>query len=219
MLEGIKALIFDLDGTLVDSMWIWSQIDIEYLGKFGIALPPDLQHRIEGKSFSETAAFFKETFNIPDPIEQIKSDWNSMAMNKYETEIPLKENALQLLQYAKEHNIKTGIATSNSIELVERVIKAHEIDDYIDVIKTSCDAKKGKPAPDIYLLVAKCLGVEPSECLVFEDIIPGIQAGLSAGMKVCAVDDDYSKDVEDKKRNLAHYYIYDFSEVFMDRKK
>ena len=83
MLNGIKAVIFDLDGSLVDSMWIWKDIDIEYLGRFGISLPPNLQSEIEGKSFSETAVFFKERFQIPDSIEQMKQDWNEMAWQKY----------------------------------------------------------------------------------------------------------------------------------------
>ena len=76
MLEGKEAVIFDLDGSLVDSMWMWREIDIEYLGRFGIPLPEDLQARIEGMSFSETAVFFKENFDIPDTIEHVKIDWN-----------------------------------------------------------------------------------------------------------------------------------------------
>ena len=69
MLKDIDAVIFDLDGSLVDSMWIWQEIDIAYLGKFGISLPENLQEQIEGMSFSETAEFFKERFRIPDPIQ------------------------------------------------------------------------------------------------------------------------------------------------------
>ena len=84
----IKAVIFDLDGSMVDSMWIWRSIDIEYLGRFGIALPDKLQADIEGMSFSETATYFKERFALPDSLEQIKEDWNRMAWDKYEREVP-----------------------------------------------------------------------------------------------------------------------------------
>ena len=72
MLEKIQAVIFDLDGTLVDSMWMWKDIDIEYLGRFGIALPEDLQDKIEGMSYTETAVYFKERFQIPCTLEEIK---------------------------------------------------------------------------------------------------------------------------------------------------
>ena len=64
MLENIKAVIFDLDGSLVDSMWLWYQIDVEYLGRFGLEVPKGLQHDIEGFSFSETAVYFKERFHV-----------------------------------------------------------------------------------------------------------------------------------------------------------
>ena len=93
MLRNINAVLFDLDGSLVDSMWIWKDIDREYLGRFNIPLPEDLQSSIEGMSFSETAVYFKEHFPIPDSIEQMKSDWTQMARDKYLHEVPLKNGA------------------------------------------------------------------------------------------------------------------------------
>ncbi len=212
----IKAVIFDLDGSMVDSMWIWRAIDIEYLGRFNIALPEKLQADIEGMSFSETAAYFKERFALPDSLEQIKADWNRMAWRKYEQDVPLKKGVLALLDYCKVHKIRLGIATSNSRELVETVVRAHHLESYFDCIMTACEVERGKPAPDIYLAVAKALQVSPADCLVFEDIIPGIQAGLAAGMRVCAVYDQYSAYQDEEKRQLADYYTYDFKELMED---
>lgn len=209
----IEAVIFDLDGSLVDSMWIWKSIDVEYLGRFGIPLPNNLQECIEGKSFSETAAYFKERFRLPDEIDTIKADWNHMAWDKYTYEVPLKEGVRELLQYCKEHGIRMGIATSNSRELVENIVTVHHLEQYFTCVMTGCDVAKGKPSPDIYLAVAEALGVNPERCLVFEDIIPGIQAGKAAGMKVCAVYDQYSEYQEAGKRELADYYTYHFREL------
>ena len=213
MLKGIKAVIFDLDGSLVDSMWIWKDIDIEYLGRFGITLPPNLQSEIEGKSFSETAVFFKERFQIPDSIEQMKKDWNEMAWQKYINDVPLKPGADRFLQYCISHSIKLGIATSNSRELVEAVADARGFGKDFDCIMTGCDVQCGKPAPDIYLAVADKLGVSPKECLVFEDITAGIMAGKNAGMKVCAVEDAYSMHQTEEKKRLADYYIKDYYDI------
>lgn len=210
MLTNIEAVIFDLDGSLVDSMWMWYDIDVEYLGRFGIECPKDLQASIEGMSFSETSVYFKERFSLPDSICQIKKDWNDMAWDKYLHEVPLKEGAHEFLCYCKEHGIKLGIATSNSRELVENIAAVHGLDNFFSCIMTGCDVAKGKPAPDIYLAVADKLGVMPENCLVFEDIVPGIMAGKSAGMKVCAVDDAYSAYQEEEKRKMADYYIKDF---------
>lgn len=210
MLKDIKAVIFDLDGSLVDSMWMWRDIDIEYLGRFGIPLPENLQHEIEGMSFSETAIYFKEHFPIPDSIEQMKEDWNSMAWNKYLHEVPLKEGVADFLKGCRDRGILLGIATSNSRELVENIADVHGFHNSFQCIMTGCDVAHGKPFPDIYLAVADKLGVKPQNCLVFEDIIPGIQAGKSAGMRVCAVDDDYSIAERAAKEALADYYIMDF---------
>lgn len=213
MLQNVDAVLFDLDGSLVDSMWIWKDIDIAYLGKFGIPLPEDLQSQIEGMSFSETAVYFKEHFQIPDSIEQMKSDWTKMAWDKYLHEVPLKAGADRFIRYCAEHHIKLGIATSNGRELVEGVLKALQIKDYFTCIVTGCDVEKGKPSPDVYLEAARQCEVDPEKCLVFEDIVPGIQAGKAANMKVCAVHDLYSLHQTDAKKELADYYIHDYTDI------
>lgn len=106
MLRNKRAVIFDMDGSLVDSMWLWREIDIEYLGKFGITLPDGLQSMIEGKSFHETAVYFKEHFPIPDSVEQMKEAWNRMAWDKYTHEVPLKPGIPEFLKGCREHGIR-----------------------------------------------------------------------------------------------------------------
>ena len=214
MLKNTDAVIFDLDGSLVDSMWMWRAIDIEYLGRFGIPLPEDLQSKIEGMSFSETAVYFKEFFHIPDSLEKIKDDWNRMAWEKYANEVPLQPGIPEFLRGCRKHGIKLGIATSNSRELVENIVEVHKLRDYFSCIMTGCDVAHGKPAPDIYLAASEKLRVNPERCLVFEDIIPGIQAGKSAGMKVCAVEDAYSLQTKENKKALADFYIEDYFNLF-----
>ena len=213
MLDGIKACFFDMDGTIIDSMWMWHDIDIAFLGERGIPMPPDLQKRIEGKSFSETAVFFKEEFNLKEPLDEIKTIWNDMAMYKYCNEVPLKEGFRDFLTALKEKGIKTGIATSNSYELASNCLKALGIFEEFDTIVTSCHVGLGKPAPDVYLKCAEDCNVNPTNCLVFEDILVGIEAGHRAGMKVCAVYDKYSENTDDEKRQEAEYYINDYREV------
>jgi HAD superfamily hydrolase (TIGR01509 family) len=213
MLNDIDAVIFDLDGTLFDSMWMWESIDRDYLRKFGIDLPSDLQKNIEGMSFSETATYFKNYFELPDSLEQIKSDWNRMAWDKYEHEVPVKEGVIDFLIYLKKNQIPAGIATSNSRELVDLIIEKHQLQEYFSSIRTSCEVEKGKPSPDIYLLVAKDLGVEPARCLVFEDVLQGIMAGKNANMKVCAVYDKFSEKFQKEKMELSDYYVNSIKEV------
>ena len=212
-LENIEAVIFDVDGTVVDSMWMWKRIDKEYLAKFDIPLPDTLQEEIEGASFYETAVYFKEHFGIADPLEKIMADWNEMAWEKYEKEVPLKSGAREFMQLCQRKGIKMGIATSNSRELLGTIERVHGLTEYISCIRTGSEVQKGKPAPDIYLAVAEELQVEPAKCLVFEDLTAGIMAGKNAGMKVCAVQDAYSFHSDREKRELADYYIEEFGQV------
>lgn len=217
MLENIEAVLFDLDGTLVDSMWVWKDVDIVYLGKYGYDVPDDMQDEIEGMSFTETAQYFKKRFNIPETIEEIKEEWNQLAWDFYGDKVPLKDGIEEFLMELKKKGIKTGVASSNSKELVVHVLEKRGILKYFDTIRTSCEAKKGKPAPDIYLLAASDLEVEPSKCLVFEDLPFGILAGKNAGMRVCTIFDNFSQPSIDKKRELADYYIDDYTAILEDK--
>ena len=212
-LSEIKGVIFDLDGTLVDSMWMWKTIDIEYLGKRGLDCPEDLQKKIEGMSFSETAVYFKERFHLPDSLDEIKAEWTRMSLDKYEHQVPLQPGAGRFLQFLKDHNIPMGIATSNGQAMVDGVLDALKIRPFFDSVATACEVKAGKPAPDIYLYVAGKLGVKPEDCLAFEDVPAGIQAGKAAGMRVIAMADEFSRAMEEEKRRLADFWADDFDQV------
>lgn len=208
-----KAVIFDLDGTLVDSMWMWKAIDVEYLARYNLECPDDLQKEIEGMSFSETAAYFKKRFAIADSLEQIKEAWIQMSIEKYRNEVTLKPGARAFLDYITENGMAAGIATSNGQAMVDAVLDALDIRRYFKVVATACEVAAGKPAPDIYLSVADRLQVEPSACVVFEDVPAGIQAGKNAGMTVFAVEDEFSMDMREEKEQLADYYIKDYYEL------
>lgn len=212
-LDGVEAILFDMDGTLVDSMWMWHEIDIEYLARFGLDIPDGLQQAIEGLSFKETSYYFRERFSIPDSPEQIQSDWNEMAWEKYTQVVPLKPGVRGFLAKCRHRGIRLGICTSNSRELTTAIADSHRLHDVFDCILTSGDVENGKPSPDIYLAAAARLGVRPEHCLVFEDILPGIRAGKAAGMKVCAVDDTYSADIRHEKAEMADYFIENYLEL------
>lgn len=211
MLKNVKAVFFDLDGTLVDSMHIWKDIDIEFLGRFGFELPPTLQKEIEGISFKDTAIYFKKRFALELTIEEIMNIWNEMAFQKYAEEIDYKPGAFDFLKQLKAKGIRTAICTSNSRELVNAVGEHLGFIPYFDEIISSGEVSKGKPAPDIYLEAARRVGVAPENCLVFEDVCAGITAGKAAGMKVCAVADPFSEEQWEAKKALADYSIENYN--------
>lgn len=213
LLQDIEAVIFDLDGTLVDSMWLWHDIDVSYFKRFSMELPEDYQKRIEGMSFTETAIFTKEEYGIPDSLEKIMQDWNEMAYEWYMNKVFPKNGASEFLALLDKLGIKMGIATSNSHEIVDPLCDKLGFSQYISCIVTSCDVKKGKPAPDVYLKTAEKLGVSPEKCLVFEDIPAGIMAGKNAGMRVCAIADEYSAYQLATKKSLSDSFIEDYTEL------
>lgn len=218
-LKTKQAVIFDLDGTLVDSMWMWKAIDIEYLMRFQLDCPDDLQRVIEGMSFSETACYFKERFLIPHTIDEIKQHWIDMSIEKYRSQVPLKSGAGSFLRHLRDAGVKAGIATSNGRAMVDVVLDALGIREYFQNITTACEVAAGKPAPDIYLKVAAELEVAPAQCLVFEDVPAGIIAGKSAGMTVCAVADEFSRSMREEKCRLADFYIDSYEQLTSEVKR
>ena len=213
MLNDIKAAIFDLDGTLVDSMWVWSQIDVEYLKTKGYSLPENLRNEISHLSFSQTATYFKKEFNIEDSIEKILEDWHNMAFNHYSTNVKLKLGVKDFLNYLKSFKIKIALATSNSIPLLEACLKNNEIYEYFDSITITDEVSNGKDFPDVYLLAASKLDVNPKDCLVFEDILPAVKGAKAANMKVIAVKDDECLDSKEDLLKYADRYIHSFLEL------
>ncbi|MCI1726726.1 MAG: HAD family phosphatase [Lachnospiraceae bacterium] len=211
--KDFRSVIFDLDGTLVDSMGMWSDIDVEYLARFGIACPPNLQRDLEGLSFKENAVYFRERFHLKDPTEKIGQDWLDMSAEKYRTSIRLKPGVREFLEYLKKENISAAIASSNHYGLIADCLRSNGILEDFRAIITCDDVSANKPDPSVYLEAARRLGSEPSACLVFEDIPIGIEAGKNAGMTVCAVEDLYSASVAEQKSTLADFVIADFREL------
>lgn len=213
MFENIKAVIFDMDGTLIDSMGVWGEVDRDFLLKRQIPVPDDVQTLIEGMSFSETAAHFKERFNLSESVEEIMDEWIQMTREYYGERIPLKPGAGKLVQYLAEKGYKIGLGTSGQRQLVNLALKRHGLAQYFDSIRTSCEVGRGKPYPDVFLKVAEDLGVRPEQCLVFEDTLAGVMAGKRAGMCVIAVHDPHSAPALDEILKTADGYIMDFEEI------
>ncbi|WP_411679631.1 HAD family hydrolase [Clostridium thailandense] len=213
MLKNIKGAIFDMDGTLIDSMWVWSKIDEEYLKKKNIQLPNDLKKDIEHMSFSEVAQYFKDRFNITDSIEEIQNEWNEMAFYQYAHKVKLKPGAKEFLTLLRSRGIKIALATSNSKSLTEVALKKNDIYHFFDSITTTDEVLRGKDFPDVYLLAAEKLSIAANNCVVFEDILPAIKGAKAAGMTVIGVHDAYSEYQKDDIINLSDMYIYKYVDL------
>jgi len=208
-----KAYIFDLDGTLLDSMGMWDQIDIDFLGKRGIAVPPDYMGAISAMTFTETAAYTIKRFELPDTVDGLINEWNDMAAYAYSHTVQMKPHAKEYLAALQERGAKLAVATSLFPELCDSALRNNGIDTLFHAVCNTAQAGQGKSQPDVFLLAAKELGVSPEDCLVFEDLLAAVKSAKSAGMSVCAVYDKTSANDWEEIKKTADYAIVDFHDA------
>ena len=212
-LRGIDGVIFDLDGTLADSMWIWRDIDLEYLSRRSIEMPEGLQKELSGLSLHENAVYFKTRFSLPDSLEEIIDEWNRMAFDYYESIIPMKEGCLSLLRFLREREVPMAVATSNSYELSHAFLNHWGLTPFFACVLTSREIPQGKTSSRIFFEAAERIDCVPERTLVFEDTLVGVQTALSAGMTVVAVEDDDSADERAEIKQTADGYLTSFNEL------
>jgi len=214
-MKAFKAYIFDLDGTLLDSMGVWGQVDSDFLAKRGIAVPPDYMDAISSMTFHETAAYTIKRFSLTDNIEDLMREWNDMAAYAYAHTVRMKPHAKEFLITLRDSGAKLAIATSLSAELCAPVLRNNGIDNFFDVICRTDDVGHGKSHPDVFLLTAQKIGIPPQDCLVFEDILSAVKSAKSAGFCVCAVYDKTSENDWEQIKAEADYSIVDFHEMLI----
>ncbi len=211
---NFEAIIFDMDGTLIDSMRLWRRVDQDFLSKRGIPVPADLfDHLPQGNSFIQTAQYFKDRFGLPDSPERIMGEWTNMVTWHYEHDILLKPGAKPLLEDLHARNIPIGLGTSNSLELARKALGNNGIWEYFRSVVTGDMQLLGKPFPDIYLRSSANLGVQASGCLVIEDTLTGIQAAKAAGMRAIAIHDEDSLEFHPRIKALADAFVEDFNQL------
>ena len=212
MLSGIKACIFDMDGTLVDSLGMWSDIDRRFFSRYEMEIPADYEKKINHMSFLEMAQFTKEEYQIPDSVETIMELWTEWSKEEYESEIQAKPGAQELLQFLKEQGIPLSLATTNRNELYEPCLRRNHLYSYFDHIMNVNEINSAKSEPKIYQLLAAKMNVKPEETLVFEDILIAVNTAHQAGFKVAAVYDKRNERDQQKIKTLSDFYFKSFLE-------
>jgi len=186
-IQNPEAVIFDMDGLLVDSEPMWEKAQIKVFGKIGIKVTVGMCSNVKGMKIDEAVKYWHNLFQWKEKsLQQIKDEiMDEMAFLMQKAK-PLP-GVIELINYYKSKNIPMAIASSSYMRLINIVVDSLQIRDRIKIIHSGEFEKKGKPAPDIFLTTAKQLKIEAKNCIVFEDSVHGVKAGKSAGMKVVAV--------------------------------
>lgn len=207
-----SAVIFDFDGTLVDSMWVWEDIDTRFCESYGLELPPGYHEKITALSFEGTARFFRDELGLDKTVEEIAHEFNELAYYSYGHDVLCKTGARRYLEALKARGVPLAIATSLPWSLLETGLEGNDLAGFFDDI-AFCDESADKTNPDVYLLAAERLGAEPSSCLVFEDLATGIRSARGAGMTACAVLDPYRHQNVDEMCAVADFHIESYEEL------
>lgn len=238
MLTNKKLIIFDLDGTLIDSIGVWNKVDetiIERIRQDGGNGVQNIQkerdealsrYRDFGNPYLEYYRFLKEKYSARESAEEISQMRKALAQKMIELEVDYKPNAPEVIKALHAGGFTLAIASTTrkmNMEIYRTVnrniLDKAPLDDYFSAIYTHEDAKNIKPDPEIHVRLMQEFGVLPSECLVFEDSLVGAMAAKNAGIPLCVVYDKHSDGDREKLDSLADYAINDFGEVLNQIKK
>lgn len=205
-----EAAIFDLDGTLLNSMDVWEQIDISFLQKRGLPIPDDYVTEICARSFEEAAQYTIDLFGLSETVDDIIKEWNDMAAYEYAHNVKIQPYALDYLFRLKSCGIKLAVATGLSKELFMPCLTNNSVLELFDTLCSTDEVLRGKEFPDVFELAAKRLQIAPERCIVFDDVLPAVKSAKQAKMIVCGVYDKYSAHNKTAIEKIADYYILDF---------
>lgn len=208
-----KGAIFDVDGTLIDSMGLWYQVDVDFFARCGAPMPEDYSAKVAQMGAWQTAEYTIALLDLPYTPEELIDIWNGMVKEEYLYRVPLKPFAREYLEYLKAGGVITSVATTLFPELYEPVLKRTGVYDLFDVFVSAGELKLEKSTPEVYLTAAGKMKVAPEDCMVFEDIVAGIKGARAAGMYTVGVYDSWARTDRMQLKAAAHRCITDFSEM------
>lgn len=210
----LKACIFDFDGTLGDSMWVWEAVIGEFFERCGVQPAVDDMERLAQLGMARGAAEFVERYQLEQTPQQVIAEWLAAARRKYAADVRLKPGAREFLQQLRRRGVKTSIATAQERETLMMALENEGALPLLDVVLT-CDevCSTGKSTPEVYLEAARRLGVQPAECLVFEDVLGPAQQAHAGGFGVVGVRDDSPAQDSEALRAEADDFVSSFTEL------
>ncbi len=213
-LNNIKGAIFDLDGTIIDSMRVWDTIPSAYLRSKGIVPQENLGNILRSMNMKQGAEYVKENYRLVETSEEIIAGINEMVASKYREEIPMKDGVFQLIEKLDTMGVVMCVATVTDYHLAERCLKRIGILKYLKGVYTCGNLGLGKENPKIFEYAMEKLGTSKADTYIFEDSLYAIQTAKEAGFKVVAVYDKASDQENKQIREKADIYVTTMEELY-----
>lgn len=213
----IRAAVFDVDGTLLDSMPVWNDIGELYLRSIGIAARKGLGETLHTMSLEQGAAYLKKEYRLEEQVPEIVEEVLKIVEDFYRRKAPLKAGVKETLEWLKQKQVRMVVATSGNRQLVEAALERTGISGYFEKIFTCTEIGAGKDEPRIYLETARFLESRPEEILVFEDALHAAETAKKAGFVVIGVYDDSNKENIFRMKQICDRYL-DRMDLFVAEK-
>lgn len=209
----MKGAIFDIDGTLLDSMGVWEVITQKFFDKHKLDYNEHHAGKFREFTLAESCAYIKENFSVAEDEEQISQELKSMAAFEYANNIKLKPYAKEYITKLYNSGVRLAIATSGFAELCRSALTRCGVWEMFDAVALSSEVGVNKSNPDVYLLASRRIGIDPKDCTVYEDILSGLQGAKKAGMTAVGIYDELSSSSHDEMKKIADKWINSWSEL------
>lgn len=212
----ISGAIFDLDGTLTDSMWVWYGLAERYLRHLGFEPRPGLGAAIEKMTLEEVYAYLCEEYGIVRTFEQMQREISELLEMQYGSEVKPKEGVIELLELFKSKGVRMCVASMTDRPLVVLTLESNNMLHYFDAVLSCHSVGAGKHEPLIFEESLSILGTPKNETPVFEDTLYAAKTAKDAGFPVVGVADRYSLTIQEELRSLSDIYVEQYSPELFD---
>lgn len=216
-IENIKLFLFDLDGTILDSLKIWNDIDLLFFKNHNLIMGEDYHIAIAPLTLEETATYTKNTYKLDIDEEQIMKEWSDLAIKEYAENVNLKKGAKEFLDYLKNKNVHLAIATSCNEEMFKPCLERYGIVSYFEHFYTSQNLKINKSNANFFKEILNEYKIEPDQILFFEDSLASMKCAKSLGFNVVAVMDKKWEKQKEEIIASSDDQIEDFSQFILNR--
>lgn len=209
----MRAIIFDLDGTLVDSMGFWRSVSRDFLKNKSIDIDDEVQHQMTTMSLEKSLAYLKDYYNLEESLEKLHQEFSKIVTDFYENKVPLKDNAIEILDYFKSKGFKIVIGTSTAENFVDIVAKKYNLYAYAEKIFTVDNVGYLKSQKEFFLKIAQTIGEDPEDVYLVDDSFLALRAAKYAGLVPIGIYDENSDDKWDIIKEEQEYCISNLIEL------